>query len=321
MNVSRREFLLCSGASAIATMALPVRAELRPLVLSPIRDGNAREALCLSELEIDVGATAPFRVLHVSDSHLNLWDVADIAGDQLLGEKFARRWVRFPQAVNSFCALLDYAEANRLPILHTGDLMDSNTAANTRFASRSLKCVDFFYAIGNHEYQLAAGDPDPAACRARLRQVVGNDLTVASRIVNGINFVAYDNGMVNLRPETVERVKSEFARGLPVVLLCHVPPKYTEKFLDNSLESKRQTLRGQGAGVAEIARIARGRNIEEAYDATTSAFYVWLRQQRQLKAILCGHTHVEEDDVFSETARMYVAGGGFEGRGRIIAFR
>ena len=39
------------------------------------------------------------------------------------------------------------------------------------------------------------------------------------------------------------------------------------------------------------------------------------------KAILCGHTHIAEVDGFSETAKMYVAGGNYEGRAYEIVFK
>ena len=39
-----------------------------------------------------------------------------------------------------------------------------------------------------------------------------------------------------------------------------------------------------------------------------------MQAKPKLKAILCGHTHIAEVDGFSETARMYVAGGNYEGR-------
>ena len=45
------------------------------------------------------------------------------------------------------------------------------------------------------------------------------------------------------------------------------------------------------------------------------------KEKPQLKAILCGHTHIAEVDVFSETAQMYVAGGNYEGRAYEIVFK
>ena len=46
-----------------------------------------------------------------------------------------------------------------------------------------------------------------------------------------------------------------------------------------------------------------------------------MQAKPKLKAILCGHTHIAEVDGFSETARMYVAGGNYEGRAYEIVFK
>ena len=60
--------------------------------------------------------------------------------------------------------------------------------------------------------------------------------------------------------------------------------------------------------------------VQDGHNARTREFYAWLREQERLKAILCGHTHVEERGAFSETADMIVAGGNFEGCGYEIEF-
>lgn len=321
MDISRRNFLL--GAGALGTCACLADEVRKPLRVSPIREGGVDEVLKLTKMEIRVGAKTPFKALHFSDTHLNFWDVRDFFGNGPRERFFEERWVRFPQALNSFYATLDYAERNGLMMLHTGDLIDWNTRGNLNVVRRNLRGADFFYALGNHEYHSSQGKfpaLTSAEARAAVRKTVGNDLTVASRIVNGVNIVAFDNGETLLRPETIAGVKAEFAKGLPVVLMCHIPPTYTPKFLENSNRMRAQILRGQGVGEAEIAALPYPKPIEPRYDGKTAAFYAWLREQGLLKAVLCGHTHVEERDRFSETADMIVAGGNYEGCGYEITF-
>ena len=60
--------------------------------------------------------------------------------------------------------------------------------------------------------------------------------------------------------------------------------------------------------------------IERNYNGLTMGFWDWARGQKLLKAVLCGHTHVEERDRFSDTADMYVAGGNYEGFASEITF-
>lgn len=322
MQTNRREFLVAAAAFGAVGLPATLRAE-RLLKISPIREGGVDEILKISPIEINAGASAPFKALHFSDTHLNFWTVQDFHGNPAKEKHFGQRWVRFPQALNSLYATLDYAERRGLMLLHTGDLIDWNTQANRNVLARNLKGLDFFYALGNHEYHSSKGllpEMTRPEARAAMQKVIRNDLTVASKVVNGVNFVAFDNGELNLREETVARVKAEFAKGLPVVLMCHIPPTYTPKFLENGLAMKRQILRGQGVPEEQLAKMKKSGPIEPSYDGRTSSFYGWLREQKALRAILCGHAHVEEQDRFSDTANMYVAGGNYEGCGYEISF-
>ena len=313
---SRRGFL--SSLAAFGVAGVPrLRAETMPLKMQPIRGGGADSVLDITRIELPVGATKPFGALHFSDTHLNFWEVADFCGNVPKEKHYGRRWVRFPQALQSFYASMDYAAERGLMMLHTGDLLDWNTRANRSVLARAIKGVDIHYAIGNHEYHSSESSKIPKMthpeARQSLERIFGGSLTISSRTVNGVNFVTYDNGEVNLREETVAGIKAEFAKGLPVVLMCHIPPMYTKLFLDNAVVSRRKILLGQGETESKIAALPYPKPEQRRYDARTSAFYDWLRGQKQLKAILCGHTHVQERDRFSDTADMIVAGGNYEG--------
>ncbi len=151
MTVNRRSFLLAAAAFG------SVRAFGGGLKVSPIREGGVDEVLKITPVEIKVGASAPFKALHFSDTHLNFWDVQDFFGNPQKEEHFGQRWVRFPQALNSLYATIDYAASRNMMLLHTGDLMDWNTRANRNVVRRNLAGRDFFYALGNHEYHSSQG--------------------------------------------------------------------------------------------------------------------------------------------------------------------
>ena len=327
MQHSRRGFigsLAAFGAAAGAVgAAKSASASEKQLKISPIRNGGADEILKVTPLEIRVGAKKPFKILHASDTHLNFWDVTDFFGNRQKEDFFGTRWVRFPQALTSFIATIEYAESRSLPLFHTGDLIDWNTLGNVKVCARTLKGTDMFYALGNHEYHSSDGKAPALSAEAARERVAGfvrNDLTVASRVINGVNFVAFDNGEKNLREETVRRVEAEFEKGLPVVLMCHIPPTYTPAFIKNGLAMKKQILRGQGVPEEALAALRPGGPIEPSYNARTMGFWNKMREQKLLKAVLCGHTHVEESDRFSDTADMYVTGGNYEGFAREITF-
>ena len=314
--MNRRQFLFL-GAGALAARAV----DAYNVYVTGIADETV---LKVAPLEIDLGLGKAFKAFHFSDTHLNFFDAADFAG---VGERkkshFHSRWCRFPQALQSFYASLDYARSRNLQLLHTGDLVDFVTDGNDRVLRHNVQGLDMFYAIGNHEYQSREPEhyaADTAAMRSHLRPFFGNDLDVASRVICGANFVAFDNARHQLREETIARVKAEFAKGLPVVLMCHIPPTYTMKFRENSRKSKKLIAIGMGADPASLDNVPLPGNPADSHDEKTRSFYDWLRNRKDLKAILCGHTHYAEIDDFSETAKMYVAGGNYEGHAYEITF-
>ena len=314
--MNRRQFLFL-GAGAFATRTASA--------LNVFTTGIANEeVLKIEPLEIQLGVGKAFKAFHFSDTHLNFFDAVDFAAVTAEKKKhFHVRWCRFPQALESFYASVDYARSRNLHLLHTGDLVDFVTDGNDRVLRHNVQGLDMFYAIGNHEYQSRAPEhyvSDEAAMRTHLRQFFGNDLTVASRVIGGANFVAFDNARNQVREETIVRVKAEFEKGLPVVLMCHIPPFYTMKFRENSRKSKKIIGVGMGGDPASFDKMRLPGNPADGHDAKTRAFYDWLRARKDLKAILCGHTHYAEIDDFSETAKMYVAGGNYEGRAYEITF-
>ena len=314
--MNRRQFLFL-GAGAFAARTANA--------LNVFTTGIANEeVLKIERLEIPLGVGKAFKAFHFSDTHLNFFDAVDFAAAvPAKKEHFHGRWCRFPQALESFYASVDYARSRNLPLLHTGDLVDFVTDGNDRVLRHNVQGLDMFYAIGNHEYQSRVPEhyvSDEAAMRTHLRQFFGNDLTVASRVMGGANFVAFDNARHQIREETIARVKAEFEKGLPVVLMCHIPPFYTMKFRENSRKSKKIIGLRMGGDPALLDNLPLPGNPADSHDDKTRAFYDWLRARKDLKAILCGHTHYAEIDDFSETAKMYVAGGNYEGRAYEITF-
>lgn len=314
----RRQFL-AFGGSVLAARAF---AGLRVFDLGIPNE----QVLKIERLEINLGLGKAFKAFHISDTHLNFFDAVDASTATAKGKRnLQERWVRFPQALSSFYASLDYARENNLPLLHTGDLVDFVTAGNERFLAHNVKGLDWHFALGNHEYQFGAPgqyEKDPATGYQRLRPYFKDDLAVSARVIGGANFVAFDNACGNVPAETVARVKAEFEKPMPVVLLCHIPPVYTEKFLDNAVISRQTIARGMGASEEDLAKMTkRPKNVWETYDPPIRDFYTWLQAQPRLKAILCGHTHIAETDRFSDTAQMYVAGGNYEGRAYEIVFK
>jgi len=313
--VSRRRFIGL-GTATLAGLAFPSFAK------------SCRESsdIAFKRLELSVGAKRPFGALHFSDPHLTLMSAAEQTTDDLK-QAFRDRVPVFPQTVVNFTATLDYAAEKRLLPICSGDVIDFVSEANLAFVRRSFKPFRgrMLCAIGNHEYWDPAGGRSCRDLREMIAKSYGNDLVVASKVVEGVNFVAVDDGNEQIGEEVAERARKEFAKGLPVVLVLH-EPFYMPELFHQIWEVKGSKTK---SGTASLVGVPEEKLAEYKPDQvnyarakpSTVAFIDWLRRQPQLKAILCGHSHFYWQERFSETAMQYVVGGNFRGAGYEILFK
>ncbi len=342
-GINRRGFIAL-GAAGMLTPALaklsdatnPIERRKRIKVNEPLEDNLIREYLQPTPLSLNVGAEKPFTALHFSDTHVCLMDAADILScttkELSLWEArnhgvFGRGG--FPFAVPSLAATIAYAKRKNLPMLNTGDLFDFRSEANIAAIAHSFKGLDVFSSLGNHEgHGLHAKGMNPQkpseeeTLRKRYEEAIGNPLVVASRVINGVNFVAFDNCEMSrfIRDKMVEMIKAEFAKGLPTVLMCHMPP-FSRELHESVCEMHRIRKRSLPNDKALRSYYMMG----EDFAATKAEGQMvklisFLREQKNLKAILCGHLHFEWQGTFGDGVPVVVAGRNFNGECYEIAF-
>ena len=337
-DIDRRSFL-CLGAGALALPSIAYSAEScadrtckgewTPLVEGPMSAPTSPvlKKVRFTKIEIGVGAEKPFRAIHCSDSHVAYMTVNDLlsGNNDLELAMFNKRLLQKPDALPSLAACVLKARRERIPLFHTGDLYDYESAANISVVEDAFKGVgECLYAVGNHEYHGhwrngIKGDEIPPA-RARLNAAMPHDLTFASRMIGGVNFIAFDNGgfSYELADMQFESMKREFAKGLPTVVMCHLP-LWSEKAANDRLNSAgpfgeckplkdRSSLRGLFYGCPFGS------------DRKAKRIVRWLKEQKNLKAVLCGHLHTECSYRFSETAIQYMAGATYMGKAYEITF-
>lgn len=324
--MKRREFLQLCGGIFIASQ-LPDRAFAR--LLEPITGPSSLRDI--QKLRIVVGASSPIRALHISDTHLTRVDERDNERKHTLATNRQRH---FRWAEHYFDAAIRYARENGLMLLHTGDLQDFVSEANIDFIAEQLGVGNWFTSSGNHEFSLYVGEAkEDAAYKAqsydKVQAAYPNDLTVASRIINGVNFVSIDNVYYYTTAEQHAALRREFEKGLPVVLMCHIP-FYTPKHCQNRLEQNGGRTSYMVATPPEVmnefrksdaaSETYRNRLVTQPIDKATLELYNWLKEQPLLKAILCGHMHDPFQEQFSPTAVQYTVGGNFNGYAYEIEF-
>ena len=304
--LDRRQFLLCGGAGLLATAALrPSRARAAVAGFQPL---NVRR------YAVEVGAIRPFSVLHVSDTHFAFCDGRDNERKIKLA---ASRFGEMARAEHYLDEALRLAEREQMMFVHTGDLIDFTSQANFDMVRGHLVGIDSLVCAGNHEFSQYVGEAKEdavykAASYAEVQKHYPNDLTFFSREVHGVNFVAVDNVYYDFTEAQLALMEKEIAKGLPIVILCHVP-LYSEALHARLLAAQS----GKCAYMCGTPDALLGsdpvRVEQQRANAATKAFVERLRKEPLVKAILCGHVHCPETDRFSPTAMTYVAGANYLG--------
>ena len=339
MKTDRRTFLGL-GVSALASAGvLPLFAldDHQPwyepevsgdaLLDQPILDGFKPTVL-----ELKVGAKKPFEMLHISDSHLVMLGSDDFARADKKDIAYFRTRLKvfgFPKNVEMFAAALVYAKAKKLPILHTGDLLDFVSEGGLAKVRRDMAGQKWLYSIGNHEYSGTA-KPSPKSewlkdARGRMEKTFPNAIPCASKIVNGVNIVTIDN--VGMSKDMFEAqfaaIKKEFAKGLPTVLAYHIP-FYTPELAQHSVDVIQTTpnhwARNAVKSVADLHSGWLAACPGKGDLKINKTLVEWLPKQRNLKALLCGHKHFEFHSQFCENVTQYVCGATFNGNAYHIRF-
>lgn len=318
MDINRRDFLGLGSAFAATPLFAALAADAAAV---PASVSDALYAkMKLTTYKVKAGAKVPFSIVQASDTHWTFVSAADMERlDEKTIEWQASRSKIFAGGVLGLGAALLYAKRNNLPFFHTGDLFDFPSRGNMEALKRDFAGRDWFFSCGNHEYHgWGPGSPaivhgsskeDRENARKAVQGLYPNEIPVSSRVINGVNFVQYDNGGFSdyLGDWQFGQVKKEFAKGLPVVLLCHMP-FYSDAVAD-------MIVRTHGAGMTKDridGGYVQGRPDKPNWSGRL-AMAEWLRKQPLLKAVICGHLHNEFVDDFTPTVKQYIAAANYNG--------
>ena len=275
---------------------------------------------------IPIGLDAPFRALHLSDNHLSLADSRDDERKNRLAQRRQREFDSAGKGVMlHITEQLAYAKENRLPILHTGDLIDFVSHKNLETAETLFKDIDYFMAVGNHEFSLYVGEAfEDEAYKMQSYDFVQkhfrNDLTFASREMSGINFVAVDNSYYRFTVIQLEKLKKEAEKGLPIVLMLHCPLHTDELYhlIMDDLHFPCAYLTGTPEPLLKPYDDYRYR--QQKPDGATLKFIEYVYACPSIKAILAGHMHENAESILPSGVMQYITGGGYKGYAREIEF-
>ena len=247
--------------------------------------------MSIIKTKLNVGATKPFKVLHMTDTHLTYADMRD---GQRKVDLAASREKIFPGNVETLELGVKTAKELNVPIFHTGDLIDFVSLANLEAVEKFTNEVDCFMAAGNHEFSQYVGEAfEDADYRNqsldKVQKVFKNDIRASSRVINGVNFLAIDNGYYLFEKEQLAFLKSEVKKGLPVVLLFHNPLFEPELFEMRMKNAKWASVVGVPKEL--MSSYPEKRFIQQLADETTIETIEFIKNESNIKAIITGHLH------------------------------
>ena len=268
--------------------------------------------------QLKVGAEKPFQILHITDTHLMRADERDCARKVELAK--SRKPV-FPHTEEVFSKVCKLAQELKLPLIHTGDLMDFVSVKNLETVKKFTEENDVFMAAGTHDFSLFMGEAfEDATYRnqslATVQKSFTNDIRASSRLLNGVNFVALDNGYYLFDEMQFAFLKNEAKKGYPIVLALHVPLFEEDLFHDLYYHREKFGMRAllepcsYLAGVPEhLMKDYAPRFIEQQKaDKLTEEMIAYIKAEPLIKAVLCGHVHCDADAYLKEGVPQIITG-------------
>lgn len=268
----------------------------------------------LTELEFGI---EPTTLIHISDTHLCRADDRDNERKKALA---ADRKNLFPTAEEDFEKSISLAKKLGAILCHTGDLIDFVSEANFDAARRYCKSADLFFVAGNHEFSQYVGEAwEDADYRnqslPRVQACFENNIRFSSRTVGKINLVGIDDSYYRFEEEQLSALKSEVAKGLPILLFLHNP--LHDDALYKLMLTKTKSADLTGTPESLLSDYPEYRRRQQQPDEITSETVAYIRSQPLIKAIFSGHIHFDYEGTFADIPQ-FVTG---VGTARIIKVR
>lgn len=331
--MTRRVSIRTAGFAALAFFLMPLAyGEEAGGKRSVVRHTSTDDT---ATIEVS-GLEKPVVVLHITDSHVSVADPREAPYQQYASRmdsaygKQREHWRTKKKATtaNHLLDLLAAAKDRRVDLIAlTGDIINNPSQSSVRFISDALKKtgIRWLYIAGNHDwhYEGMPGSSDAlrkAWLQKRLLPLFAgrNPLYYAAR-VGGINFIALDNSTYQVTAAQLAFYEKEVARGLPTVLLLHIPLYTPVNVGKNASGGCGDPSWGwetdRNFAIERRERWPKSGNLQ-----STTEFLQCIGQTRNLVAVLAGHTHKARTDKLSDSAIQYVAQAACDGGSRLITF-
>ena len=258
---------------------------------------------------LHLGIEKPFTFLQMTDTHFTFTDDTDTPRRR----EFARqRGTDFSHAEENMEFVRKYVVQTGFPLVHTGDLMDFVTPENLRMVEQFARDTGMMMVAGNHEQAICVNDVfcpedfkgDLDRREATLDEVqtcFGNDIRFTCREISGVNLVGIDDGDYQISLEQLNALKEVVEQGKPVLLFMHIPLYADElraRCPDCYLAPPEHVL----------ATYSPWQVYEQKADEVTLQACAYIRSQKLIKYVICGHMHFNHETQSPTQIRQLVTG-------------
>ena len=274
--------------------------------------------------KIEIGLPKPLRFLHATDNHLSLADERDNERKRNLAVARHKAFVGNTNRIQeNLDEMVDYCNKNCDILLHTGDLIDFVSYKNVEVGKSYLDKTDYFMCAGNHEFSQYVGEAwEDEAYKYQSFSLVQTmtkyNLEFSSRVAGGVNLVGVDNGYYYFLWSQLAALKSEVAKGLPILLLMHNPIYTPDLYDEMMLRRKSACAYVCGCPAEKMACYDAHRRKQQQPYFATNEFIDYVKNEPLIKAFITGHLHFNYEGELVPGKMQYVTGGGFRGDARLI---
>ena len=271
----------------------------------------------IRKITIEAGASAPFKLLHMTDNHISLADERDNERKRELADRRANAFTggRPHRLRERTEELLAYVRESGYPLIHTGDMIDFTSEANFDYARRALDGIDVMMAAGNHEYSQYVGEAwEDEAYKAQSRDSVvrtfSEGILFGERVIGGVKIITLDNNYYYITEPLFEKVKNALSDGMPAILAVHTPLYSADMY--------EQVMAGKSADAPpylfacpeeRMRGLDVGRARQQIPNELSKEFLRFCENCPNLKAVLAGHLHKFFASKLDSGIPQYTSGG------------
>lgn len=257
------------------------------------------------------GLKKAYRILHVTDVHITLWDKRDgdtvitegaHKGKKLVDEFGVKRARHFsvdgiPMS-ERFAALCDSLKACDPSfadvVVFTGDILDFYTDAAFEFMVENMKKLPmpYLFVLGNHDYIFSNCGTE--AVFERFSSICGGSCKIQKFKLGELTLVGCHNGEYAYDAETLELIESAICGETNVLLFQHVPinsPSF-EEF-------------SKATGKNNVAIGAE--NCPSKGDSRERFMGLIDRADSPVRALICGDWHLNYSGPLTERVTQYIS--------------